>query len=340
MSSDDRLRAPWRCELLAPASESAPTPAAGDSTLLTVAYGERDAPRAEPESPRLQVPNRVLAGDAQVEHWHSAAPVRRGQRGELVWAEDGEMLAGCLRRPLGDDLEAVSEELFGGLIDLAVELGYSHLLRIWNYLPAINHGALEDERYRQFNRGRLRAFEARDDSPRAPLRFPASSAVGTAGRDLRTAFLASAAAPLPIENPRQVPAFRYPPAYGTASPSFCRATLAPSALGDAFFLSGTASVVGHRTLHAESVVLQVEETLRNIAALLTRARCRSGREIPELAEFDLVKVYLRRAGDLEAVRAALAATLSSSTPTIYLEADICRHDLLVEIDGFALGRGR
>jgi len=56
----------------------------------------------------------------------------------------------------------------------------------------------------------------------------------------------------------------------------------------------------------------------------------------DLARFDYVKTYLRRPSDLAAVRGALTPRLGPAASTIWLEADICRADLLLEIEGVAL----
>jgi hypothetical protein len=44
------------------------------------------------------------------------------------------------------------------------------------------------------------------------------------------------------------------------------------------------------------------------------------------------KVYVRHAADLPVIQAELCSALGSSAPVIYLKADICRQDLLVEIE--------
>jgi hypothetical protein len=44
------------------------------------------------------------------------------------------------------------------------------------------------------------------------------------------------------------------------------------------------------------------------------------------------KVYVRRPADLAAIERALSATVRASTPIVYLQADVCREDLLVEIE--------
>jgi len=44
------------------------------------------------------------------------------------------------------------------------------------------------------------------------------------------------------------------------------------------------------------------------------------------------KVYVRHAADLAAVQRAVSAIVHAATPIVYLKADVCREDLLVEIE--------
>lgn len=306
--------------------------------LLAVVYGLDGPLTAVPGSPTLSVPNRVLVGEPAAEVWRSDRPVRIGRRDHLAWGEDGRVLAGCVTCPVDDevDLAAATRHQFAGALDLLAEQGYPQLLRVWNYLPGINRGEGDRERYRQFNLGRARAFEERFGAEGADWRAPASSAVGTSGRELCTLFLASRGPVIQLENPRQVPAHRYPLRYGKRAPSFSRAALVVDERGCGFFLSGTASVVGHESVHGESLAGQLAETLRNVERVLEQARLASARDLPGLGGFDLVKIYLRDRARLDAVTGAVAFALEAEVPVVVLEADICRADLLVEIDGVAL----
>jgi hypothetical protein len=44
------------------------------------------------------------------------------------------------------------------------------------------------------------------------------------------------------------------------------------------------------------------------------------------------KVYVRHPADLAAVRATMAETLAAPLTAVFLQADVCRADLLVEIE--------
>jgi chorismate lyase / 3-hydroxybenzoate synthase len=132
-----------------------------------------------------------------------------------------------------------------------------------------------------------------------------------------------------------VSAYHYPPQYGAHSPVFSRASLLRQAGGLTLFISGTASIVGHRSLHAGDTAAQTRETLTNIEALLGEAN-----RIAPGAHFSLgslaCKVYVRRPADLPIIQAELNSALAQGARVIYLQADICRQDLLVEIEAVGM----
>jgi len=300
--------------------------------LLEVELGVRMAAERSPGDSRAEVPNRVLGGSPPLEVWLSPRPVERGRCGDLAWAGDGEALFGCLARELDDGTAAAARSVFAELLALAEERGCPHLVRVWNFLPGINAEERGIERYRLFNVGRAAAFAERYGE--CERRFPSSSAVGSPGERLVTWFLAASTPGTHLGNPRQVHAYRYPADYGPRAPSFSRATMAPAALGGALFLSGTASVAGHETRHAGSLDGQLDETLLNIETLLAAGF--DGRPLPGLGDFDLLRVYLRDPGALARVRERLRQRLGKRVPLVFVEADICRADLLLEIEGVAL----
>jgi hypothetical protein len=323
------------CEIGPGCPRAAGFPSLGHDVLLVVRYGNDGCQPPETAAPFVEVPNRVLGGPSRVEVWRGSGSIDRGRTDGIDWAQDGEALIGVVGRQLAGDVEGDSRTQFTTILALAEARQAPHLLRVWNYLPGINDDEDGVERYRLFNIGRARAFEERFGSSEAERHFAASSAVGSPGDSLITVFLASRSPCQYIENPRQVAAFRYPASYGPKSPSFSRGTVAAEIVGGAFFLAGTASIVGHETWHHGSLEAQIEETLRNIEAVILEARSRSGLAIPPLEGFDAVKVYLRHAADLDRARAVIER-LKFASPVLYLEADICRSDLLVEIEGMAV----
>jgi enamine deaminase RidA (YjgF/YER057c/UK114 family) len=159
---------------------------------------------------------------------------------------------------------------------------------------------------------------------------PGACALGSpAGSPLCIYFLAARRPPKMIENPRQTSAYHYPPKFGRHSPVFSRACLWGESSSSKLFISGTASIVGHETIHSGDVIAQTRETLVNIGALLGEANRLVGSTRYSLDALQL-KVYVRRPADLPAIKATLSARTAAAV--IYLKADICREDLLVEIE--------
>ena len=185
------------------------------------------------------------------------------------------------------------------------------------------------ERYRQFNVGRQDAFLSHGRSVIGNV--PAACALGSAAGGLQIAFLAARAEPIGIENPRQVSAYHYPSQYGPRSPTFSRACLAHLGGRDLLFISGTASIVGHRTLHEGDVAAQARECLHNIQAVIAEANRRAPGTDFRLDNL-AYKVYVRRPEDLVKVRHELTQFIQAPVSAVFLQADVCRADLLVEIE--------
>lgn len=301
-----------------------------DGTLALLRYGLPSPAAAPGGAPEVGVRMPTLANpEGVLEHWSSTEPVRYGHFGAVCLAHTAELAFGALAAEERSDsaersgLEAATEWAYRQ-IHLALETcGYPHLVRLWNYLPRINLVAHGLERYRQFNIARQRAFVTCGRPVSGNV--PAASALGTSDGPLVVYFLAARAAPRCLENPRQLSAYHYPREYGERSPSFSRATLIEQAGGQTLFISGTASIVGHRTLHAGDVAAQTRETLANIEALLAT--------VPEFnLERLAYKIYVRHPTDFETIRREIDAALGPGPTRIYLQAEICRTDLDVEIE--------
>ncbi|MBT2321094.1 hypothetical protein J7E62_01815 [Variovorax paradoxus] len=287
---------------------------------------------------------RVLsAAGAMADVWHASEHIESGTTGVVRWRCDGHWMLGAIDLDEATEkagLAALAQRAYHDLFESIAQTGCAHLLRVWNYLPQINGDGGGLERYRQFNLGRQQAFF--DAGQAAFEGAPAACALGIHQGALCIRFLAGRMAPLPIENPRQVSAYRYPETYGPRSPTFSRAALAEIGGGDvALFISGTASIVGHETVHLGDVRAQTQETLRNLGAVIAAANERATTRF-DLAALDGV-VYVRHVADAPIVRRVLEETLGSRAHTVshavYLEADICRQDLLVEIEAHAVANG-
>jgi enamine deaminase RidA (YjgF/YER057c/UK114 family) len=146
-----------------------------------------------------------------------------------------------------------------------------------------------------------------------------------------------------VENPRQIPSYRYARRYGPRPPCFSRATL----LGDARLLvGGTASILGEDSAHEGDLANQIQETLQNLASLIRAAGAHvNGKanessvedrsELPELKQFEELRIYHPRANDAQAIQRAVAAVFSPAVRIEWMAAELCRRELLVEMEGVA-----
>jgi chorismate lyase/3-hydroxybenzoate synthase len=306
----------------------------GDETLQTLAaiiHGDFDPPPRP--WPQVQSRLRPPGGSSCVEVLRTAESPTYATEGGFQVAHGKEILfaARSLRDDEGTSLSSLTDELYAGLLGLVARRGFPHILRMWNLVGAINDEQDGLERYKQFCRSRHGAFA--HHGPALGERYPSASAVGTTDGGLCVYLLAARAPGMPVENPKQVSAYRYPSRYGPRSPSFSRALVKAWPGGTQLFLSGTASITGHESRHAGRLAAQAEETLANLRTLIGAAEQASGTVFPLTPHNALLKAYLRRQSDYREVRDLLDRRLGGDIEVLYLEADLCRRELLLEVDG-------
>ena len=283
---------------------------------------------------------RLDTGAAVCEVWQGSGQPAQGRHGNIQYSHDGNILFGVITLPetIFDavtgktPLQQAAESAYRQVFALLDELGYPHPFRFWNYIADINAHSFGLERYRQFNLGRQDAFLAHGRDVTGNV--PAACALGSSHGPLTIAFLAGRVAPLSIENPRQTSAYEYPQQYGPRSPTFSRACLVSLGQEEVLFISGTASVVGHTTLHPADVVAQTRETMANIKAVLAEANRLSSQPGFDLASLHY-RVYVRQPADLAQIRRELTHCVGDTLNAVYLQADVCRQDLLLEIEATA-----
>jgi chorismate lyase/3-hydroxybenzoate synthase len=311
---------------------------ANSPTLLAtsecrVVFGERaPGPQGASGKAALRVALPVLAGSgAETVLAEAAEPAVR--EGFTLYGR-GPLLAGYSVEAQGMGLEAAAEDLYRRLFSVTAGL---HLYRIWNYVPQINAFTGGMENYQSFCRGRSLAFEGRFGDGFQRM-LPSASAVGMESGPLAVAFLAGRGEPVHFENPRQTPAFKYPAKYGPRPPSFSRATAVNSGRERQVFISGTAAIRGHASVADHDLDGQIGCTLENLD--LIGHATGVGAALGGAADWRRTfKIFLRHAADLKAAQTRLDRDLLRQGDTVsYMRADICRSDLLVEIEATLVSR--
>jgi enamine deaminase RidA (YjgF/YER057c/UK114 family) len=218
-----------------------------------------------------------------------------------------------------------------------------HPIRLWNFIPGILEPLTDlPHRYMAFNMGRYDAYEAWFDGRDAfACTVPTASGVGWDGDDLWIHALVSARPGTPVENPRQVPSYRYSRRYGPLPPCFARATRVDLD-GPTLLIGGTASIRGEQTLAIGDLDAQCDETLHNLAAVIAAGCGADGRSVadPErrrelFARFLSVRVYVPLSDDRERVETVVRDVFPPSCDVELGAADLCREGLRVEIEGIA-----
>ena len=165
--------------------------------------------------------------------------------------------------------------------------------------------------------------------------LPTASAVGVVSDDLVIHCLASKERGAPVDNPRQTAAWRYSRRYGPISPCFSRATIVEFQGRRHLLIGGTASVVGEDSQHPGDLNAQVDETLLNMETLVRTA---SGDAIAcdtTLQRLIDLRVHITSAADAEPVRRILSKCCPRVRTVDVVIAQVCRPELLVEIEGVA-----
>ena len=291
--------------------------------MAIVRFGERSAlPSAEALT--IDVDLSPLS-PAPSEVWYSDEPASFGRDGMIRFACDSSFVFGVIEVHESNfrGVREATASAYAAVREFQRTAGFPHLLRMWNFLDAVNQGEGDLERYRQFCVGRSEGIDSSITGE-----YPAATAIGrqVPTGALQVFWIAGKESGAAIENPRQVSAYRYPRAHGPVSPSFSRATMT----GDGTLLiSGTASIVGHASQHPNDTLAQLSETLLNLKALVEHAR--QQRSVTAADSPLLFKVYVRRAEDFEPISSRLEAAFPTDR-MIYLAADICRRELLLEIE--------
>ena len=221
-------------------------------------------------------------------------------------------------------------------------------LRWWNYLPDIGRPSpVAGTRYEVFSSGRFAAYTQWFERAPFDKQLRPASAVGHRGDELVVHVLAGRGAGVAIENPRQRPAYRYSRRYGPVPPSFARAMLlapgwmgAPALEGEPAIgiVAGTASIVGEDSRHASDLDAQLAEIATNLAALARAMEPSDGAGTAQdvaaaLTGYRHLRAYLVDASRAAGVRRWAERTFPALDSFELVAADLCRPELMVEIEG-------
>ncbi len=256
--------------------------------------------------------------------------------------------AGLMGGPGDTILESSIEAFEAGISILAAEgLSIHHIIRQWNYIEniAIVEGVAEEhQNYQVFNDVRSRYYDQGDFS----TGYPAATGIGMDTGGVIIDFMALSESDQvqskPIQNPGQIDAHRYSEevlkgtptgeAQQKCTPKFERAKLVTIGSKQYVYVSGTASILGEKTMHVGDVKKQTETTIDNIFRLFSEENQQAlgiSFEVSDI-RFSHLRVYVKYQDDIPEVKKICLSKLNCNS-SLFLVSDVCREDLLVEIEG-------
>ncbi len=267
-----------------------------------------------------------------IEVWSTNELVTQGVEDECIYqaSESFLFISALINESRFNNISQATRYGYEKVTSIKNRLGYNHNTRLWNYFPDINREVRGKERYKQFCEGRHNVLTEHENFQE---NFSAATAIGSQGPGLMILSLSSRYPVSHVENPQQMSAYHYPENYGKKSPSFARATAMNIKSSDHLFVSGTSSILGHQSQHQFNVENQVNLTLDNIEVLLNHVKKGGGSFPVTIENLNLLKVYIRQEKDLPAIEHIIQRRFTQKVPVLYLRGDICRRELMVEVEG-------
>lgn len=236
--------------------------------------------------------------------------------------------------------------LMGKILDLE-NLAFSDVVRQWNYIENITkiiEEGSERQHYQIFNDVRS-SFYGKSEFING---YPSATGIGMDTGGVVIDFIAVSPSPKltikPIKNPGQIDAFKYSEkvlvgkslneSLKKTSPKFERGKVLQTLDAARIYVSGTAAILGENIVHKKNIEKQTLVTIENIKNLISVENLKSiGLHLnPEKKSFSYIRTYVKHQKDISAVKAICEKQFKSENFQ-YLVSDICREDILVEIEG-------
>jgi enamine deaminase RidA (YjgF/YER057c/UK114 family) len=226
---------------------------------------------------------------------------------------------------------------FDAMQAILVKEGFTmdHIVRQWNYLPDILRTTTENGRlsqnYQLFNDIRQYYYGIYKRN----TVYPSATGIGMDCGPVSIDFFAlqphDSIRLVGLNNPNQSDAYHYGQQVlvgsplqeneGKKAPLFERAKYIGSNHEALVFISGTASIIGEETVGSDDVAKQTVVTIENISALTSEKGA-------------YFRVYVKHPEDIPTVR-KICEERYEDTAILYVKADVCRDNLLIEIEGEA-----
>jgi enamine deaminase RidA (YjgF/YER057c/UK114 family) len=246
------------------------------------------------------------------------------------------------------DTEISSTGAFESMLDILNKEGmdFDNIIRQWNYIGEIlkirKNDLSDTQNYQVFNEVRHRFYQKYKHNSG----FPAATGIGCRYNSVSIGFIAVQSETeyfdIAIDNPLQVNPF----AYGQDKliggskeqkikhpPEFVRGRLISDGKNSVLYVSGTASITGQEVRGTGDIEVQTMTTIQNIKTLVDAKNiirfCTKPLPVPE--KYRYLRVYVKNRLDIPKVK-LICQDHFGKIPSLYIEADICRDSLMMEIE--------
>lgn len=240
-----------------------------------------------------------------------------------------------------------SKEVFDNISKILFKenMDFSNIIRQWNYIENITGFDTKNkmaQNYQIFNNVRSYFYKKNNFING----YPSATGIGMNSGGVVIDFIASEFSKSievkPISSPIQYDAHKYSKEVlvgetgkngsDIATPKFERAKFVQSDKKAMVFVSGTAAIDGQNTIKNSDVVSQTLNTINNIRKLISKKNLIEFKIFFESSSFTNFRVYIKNRGDFNVVKDIFEREFNS-VDILYLISDICRENLLVEIEG-------
>ena len=253
--------------------------------------------------------------------------------------------AGISSYKFPDDTFMAATDAFNMMVDLlaAENMSLNNIVRQWNYIGNILSIEGGSQNYQVFNEVRKDFYSRFRESGNYPAATGVGMKSGNVILDFRALDLKDPSAIVPVNNPDQINAYEYGQDVLKESlitkgsvkhpPKFERALITRTSNVVHMHISGTASIIGQETVGRDNIEQQTLTTIRNIHKLteIEHVNKLFHNESFSHVSFSLIRVYIKSMKDLKVVR-QICNEHFPGIPALFIEADICRDDLLMEIE--------
>ncbi len=261
------------------------------------------------------------------------------------------IVMGGVKGSVEDSIRVQSDEAFEKIAKVFAHEGFeaSDIFKQWNYIPQITATDADNyQHYQAFNDSRSEFYRTADWTKSG---YPAATGIGMDCGAVTIDLIA--VKPLndkikiiPIDNDLQLAAHVYSQEVligtegdiveGKSTPKFERAkALGNKEEGYVCYISGTAAIRGEESI-GDNAAEQTVLTMENIEHLISEHTCNKyGVELSDnQRKVYIARAYVKRECDAVAIKAEVNKRWPHIS-MIYLSADVCRDELLIEIEAIS-----